>query len=129
MNDRIIFKNKKVNVLGLSSNKKTLPLHPANEIRETGDSCLDSFKVAHQNIFALGIICLSLCFLRDPTDLGVIAKGSYDFRKLKKRIDQIAKKYPKTHSVLNSLLLLNCDQIRYIDALKELSYERRSFTK
>lgn len=121
--------NKKINPMAFASNKKVLLLHPANEPRDSNDSCLDQGRIVHQNIFIMSVICLSLCFLRDPVDLGIIAKGTYDFRRIKKRISQIEKKYPNTYSILCSLLLNLPEQIRYIDALKEISYERRSFKK
>jgi hypothetical protein len=42
-----------------------------------------------QNIFAIGIIALSLALLKHPSDLGVFSKGAYNFDKLESRKEQI----------------------------------------
>ena len=63
-------------------------------------------------------MCLSLCYLTDLSELGIISKGNYDFKKINKRVSQIAKKFPNTHKVLSSLLVSTPTQIKYIDALK-----------
>ena len=104
--------------MGLASNKKILPFHPANEPREACDSCMDPCRIVHQNIFILCLMCLSLCFLTDLPELGIISKGNYDFKKISKRTSQIGKKFPNTHKVLSSLLLSMPNQLKYIDALK-----------
>lgn len=74
-------------MLSLMCLKKSLPLHPLNEPRDVCDVCLPAEKVAHQNLFVLGIVCLGLCWGRDPLELGIYGgggngKGGYNFGKI-----------------------------------------------
>ncbi len=70
-----------LNILNImhSSNKKYLPLHPDNEPKDVCDVCLEQDKVTHQNLFTLGLICIGLCWMKDPLELGVFGKNGYNF--------------------------------------------------
>ena len=50
----------------LDRKQKIMPLHPLNEPKDVCDVCLSSEKIAHQNLFTLGLICIGLCWMKDP---------------------------------------------------------------
>jgi hypothetical protein len=57
---------KQLNIICLIGSKKIMPLHPLNEPKDVCDVCLSSEKIAHQNLFTLGLICIGLCWMKDP---------------------------------------------------------------
>lgn len=59
-------KKKQINIINLLGSKKMLPLHPLNEPRDVCDVCLPVEKVTHQNLFVLGIMCIGLCWMKEP---------------------------------------------------------------
>jgi hypothetical protein len=124
-------RKKQLNIINLLGSKKYLPLHPDNEPKDVCDVCLDQEKVTHQNLFALGLICLGLCWMKEPLELGIYSKGGYIFEKIYKRISQIKNKYPLINKIL-IYFINNKNPIKkygYLDILSEIYSRKKSMSK
>ena len=52
-------------------------------------------------MFVMGLICIGLCWMKQPLELGILNNGRYNFEKIEKRINQIKNKFPQVYKVLS----------------------------